>query len=113
MTEALGIDGLDGRTHTLVGSTMGPWEVMIGGGPDQFVLTATANDGRRAANALTAATVGDTDDDDDDDETVDLTVGGQAVDYPRQYVLTRAEVDVAVSDILAGRFPEERWEVIG
>lgn len=39
-----GVDELDGNSHTLVANRLGQWEVMIGGGPDAFVLTATAID---------------------------------------------------------------------
>lgn len=107
-TAAWGIDELDGSTHTLVANRIGHWEVMIGGGPELFVLTATADGGGRIANALTAV-----EPDDDDEETVDLTVGGQAVDYPREYALTRDEVAAAIADLDADRFPEARWELVG
>lgn len=108
-TDSWGIDELDGQTHTLVTREISGWEVMIGGGPEQFIVTATRDSGQRIANALTSTEP----DDDDDDDTVDLTVGGQDVDYPREYVLTRAEVLAAIAELESGVFTEERWEHIG
>ncbi|WP_305091624.1 hypothetical protein [Prescottella sp. R16] len=94
------IDLLDGLTCTLVARQFGVWEVMVGGGPDCFVVTATSAD--RVANAVTGGR--------SEAGTVDLTVGGQAVDYPVQYVLTRDEVAHALADVAAGTFPAGRWE---
>lgn len=116
------VDGLDGAECSLVSGRVGAWDVMVGGGPDGFVVTATSADGTRIANALSALVPRDSavedrdevhgDDDDDDDETVDLTVGGQAVDYPRRYVLSRAEVSVAIMDLDAQRLSSDRWELV-
>lgn len=107
-TESWGIDELDGQTHTLVSHEISGWEVMIGGGPEQFILTATRDSGQRIANALTSTAL-----DDEDDDTVELTVGGQAVDYPREYVLTRPEVLSAIAELASDAFAEDRWEHIG
>ncbi|GAA2908493.1 hypothetical protein JOD62_001378 [Microbacterium keratanolyticum] len=106
-TDSWGIDELDGQTHTLVTREISGWEVMIGGGPEQFIVTATRDSGQRIANALTST------EPDDDDDTVDLTVGGQAVDYPAEYVLTRDEVLSAIAELESGVFTEGRWEQIG
>lgn len=106
-TDSWGIDELDGQTHTLITREISGWEVMIGGGPEQFIVTATRDSGQRIANALTST------EPDDDDDTVDLTVGGQAVDYPREYVLTRAEVLSAIADLGSGVFSDDRWELVG
>ncbi|EGD24128.1 hypothetical protein MWT96_08595 [Prescottella equi] len=43
-------------------------------------------------------------------DTVDLTVGGQAVDYPTRYVLSRAEAEEAVRDLGTGDLRAGRWE---
>ncbi|RMI13808.1 hypothetical protein [Cellulomonas triticagri] len=102
------VDGLDGVHETLVADRIGEWEVMVGGGPERFVLTATAGDS--VANAVTA----DQPDGDEDDDTIDLTVGGQGVDYPVQYALHRHEVDAALADLAAvgpgEDLPADRWE---
>lgn len=103
-----GLDSLDGITTTLVSHRIGDWEVMIGGGPDMFVVTAQAPNLSRMANALSQGEL----DDDDDDGTVDLTVGGQAVDYPLQYVLDRTETLQALADLADGLLPVERWEML-
>lgn len=100
---ARNIDRLDGVFHTLVATRTASWEIMVGGGPEWFIVTATGSD--RVANALTTAV-----DLLADEDTVDLTVGGQAVDYPVRYALTRSEVDVALADVAAGSFPRSRWE---
>lgn len=109
-TDPWGLDGLDGVTNTLVSHRIGEWEAMIGGGPDRFVLTAQNPSGTRILNAISRAAAAD---DDDEDETVDLTVGGQAIDYPREYALDRSEVLDAIEDLQSGQFPADRWETMG
>ncbi|MCM3657607.1 hypothetical protein M3147_10130 [Agromyces mediolanus] len=98
-----GIDELDGLTHTLIAHRIQGWEVMVGGGPDRFIVTATTDDGNRVANAINGAPA-------DDDETVELTVGGQAVDYPATYALARNETRRALLDLESGVLPDDRWE---
>lgn len=100
------IDALDGQEHTLLSFSLGEWEAMIGGGPDRFVVTASAGGGSRIANARTLR------EDIDDEETVDLTVGGQSIDYPWEYALTREEALAAMTDLAAGQLSGEQWEVI-
>ncbi|GLU87778.1 hypothetical protein [Agromyces sp. NBRC 114283] len=100
-----GIDELDGLTRTLIAHRIQDWDVMIGGGPDRFIVTATADQGTRVANALSGTPL-----DDNDDETVDLTIGGQAVDYPAEYAVTRSEAMLALSDLESGVLPDGRWE---
>ncbi|GAA1633147.1 Imm1 family immunity protein [Leucobacter chromiireducens] len=99
------IDALDGLHVTLTADRIGPWDVMIGGGPEWFVLTATA--GTHSVNALAFS-------DGRDEGTVDLTVGGQAVDYPARYVLGRDAVDAAIRELAhaprADDLPSARWE---
>lgn len=114
-TDSWGIDELDGHTNTLVTREVSGWEVMIGGGPEQFIVSAARDSGQRIANALTSteAETESDDEDEDDDDTVDLTVGGQAVDYPREYVLTRDEVLSAIAELESGSFTEGHWEHIG
>jgi hypothetical protein len=94
------VDRLDGVANTLVAIDLGGWEVMVGGGPDRFVVTATSAD--RVANAVT--------DHENDDETIDLTVGEQTVDYPARYVLTREQVDVALIELAGASLSADRWE---
>lgn len=104
--ETWNIDALDGGEHTLFTVPLGEWEAMLGGGPDRFVVTASAGGGTRIANARTLR------EDSDEEETVDLTVGGQGIDYPWEYVLTRDEALAAMTDIAAGQLSGERWELI-
>ena len=101
-----GIDDLDGLTSTIVAITIGPWDVMVGGGPDRFIITATTDAGQRVANALSGAPASA------EEDTVELTVGGQTVDYPSEYALTRGEVDAAITDLRASHFPADRWEIL-
>ncbi|MBM4607243.1 hypothetical protein A5N72_11665 [Prescottella equi] len=93
---------LDGLHDTIASAYVGAWEVMVGGGPDRYVLTATGGAG--VANALSCGRTGA------EDDTVDLTVGGQAVDYPTRYVLSRAEAEEAVRDLGTGDLRAGRWE---
>ncbi|MFC9514916.1 hypothetical protein ACFTSD_04225 [Nocardiaceae bacterium NPDC056970] len=93
---------LDGLHDTIASAYVGAWEVMVGGGPDRYVVTATGGAG--VANALSGDQTGPADD------TVDLTVGGQAVDYPTRYVLSRAEAEEAVRDLGTGDLRAGRWE---
>lgn len=106
-TNAWGIDELDGHTRTIVSTTIGPWDVMVGGGPDRFIITATTDAGQRVANALSGTPASG------DEDTVELTVGGQAVDYPSEYALSRDEIDAAITDLRSSHFPADRWEVLG
>lgn len=103
-----GIDELDGLTTTLITHRILGWEVMVGGGDEVFMVTASSDGGNRVANALTTAAP-----DDDDDDTVELTVGGQAIEVPREYGLTRAETLRALEDLRADTLPPERWEIVG
>jgi hypothetical protein len=105
-----GIEDQDGLACTIVGHDVGPWDVSIGGGPDRFMVTASAEDGLRIANALSVA---DEDEDEDEDDTVDLTVGGQAIDCPRRYALTRDEALAAMGDLQSGSLDVSRWELFG
>ncbi|WP_414172554.1 hypothetical protein [Clavibacter tessellarius] len=104
-----GIEDLDGRACTEVGHEVGPWQVLIGGGPDRFMVTASAENGLRIANALSVAE----DDDHDEDDTIDLTVGGQDIDCPRRYALTRDEALAALGDLQSGSLDVSRWELFG
>lgn len=106
-SDAQGIDELDGHTSTIVATTIRPWDVMVGGGPDRFIITATSDAGQRVANALSRTPPSG------DEDTVELTVGGQAVDYPCEYALTRDEVDAALTDLRATHLPADRWEMLG
>ncbi len=102
---AQAVDALDGISNTLVSRRIGSWDIMIGGGDGLYVLTASSPG--RIINAITVSES----DDDDTDETVDLTVGEQAIDYPARYVLTRQEIAVALGDLATGHLPAERWEL--
>ncbi|MDR2257170.1 MAG: hypothetical protein LBE25_14410 [Arthrobacter sp.] len=97
---------LDGSTRTLATHLVGEWEVMVGGGPELFVLTASAGGGRRTANAITSAPV-------TQDQTVFITVSGQSVEGPALYALTLEEVAEALEHLAAGQLPAERWIVVG
>lgn len=103
------LDSLDGSATTLVSHRIGDWDVMVGGGPDVFIVTAQTSDLARVANALSEGAHVDP----DDDDAIELTVGGQAVDYPRPYVLDRPETLRALDDLSDGAFPVERWEILG
>ena len=100
------IDDLDGLTITIVAITIGTWDVMVGGGTDPLIITATTNGRQRVANALSGAPASA------EEDTVELTVGGQTVDYPSEYALTRGEVDAAIRDLRASHFPADRWEML-
>ena len=112
-TDPWGLDDLDGIANTLITHRIGEWEVMIGGGPDRYVLTAQNPSGTRIVNAISPAATATEDDDEDDDDTIDLTVGDQAIDYPREYVLDRSEVLDAIEDLHTGQFPTDRWGITG
>ena len=98
---------LDGITTTLISGHVRDWDVMVGGGPDRFVVTATSAAGR-TANALHELRP-----EEDHGDTVDLTVGEQCVDYPVMYALDRRELDRAVSSIEQADPSGDRWEVMG
>ncbi|WP_394162314.1 hypothetical protein [Galactobacter valiniphilus] len=97
---------LDGTTRTLANALVGQWEVMVGGGPELFVLTASAGGGQRTANAITSAPVTEA-------QTVSITVSGQSVEGPALYALTIDEVAEALEHLAAETLPAERWIVLG
>jgi hypothetical protein len=107
-TDRWGLDSLDGLKNTLISHRIDDLDVMIGGGPDGFILTAQTTDLTRIVTALSGTAEGDA----DDEETVDMTVGGQSVDYPSYYVLDKSEVLRALDDIIGGNLPTERWEIV-
>ena len=96
------IDELDGAARSLTTLKIGLWEVMIGGGPEAFILTATA--GSRTANALTSVDLSG------EPATVEVALGGERLAGPRPYVLTRDEAVAALLDLHADRFAEGCWE---
>jgi|GEM_PF-2285974 len=100
------IDALDGRSHTLTTVLLGGWEAMVGGGPEGYILTASAEGGRRTANALSPDGAGSA-------EPVKVLVGGQEIEGPRGYVLSRAELDAALDDLVLGELPRKRWALAG
>ncbi|MFJ6197534.1 hypothetical protein [Micromonospora sp. NPDC092111] len=97
------LDLLDGTSSTLASAQVGPWEVMIGGGPDRFVLTAQS--ATAVLNGVRPDSAADS-----DDATVDLTVGAQAVDYPARYVLDRGQVSRALDALHRGALHDGSWE---
>lgn len=107
------MDSLDGLARTLISHRIGEWDVMIGGGPDVFIVTAQNSAQTRIANAISESGTTEGEDDDDDDDTIGITVGEQAIDYPREYVLIRSEALRALGDLSSGVLPSERWEVTG
>ena len=82
---------------------------MIGGGCGEYVVTMDFVD--RVVNVIEPGR--------DVDDFVEVTVGGQAVDYPAIYVLSLHSVDLALRECLLGdgsRAPCEvikKWSLLG
>lgn len=98
------IDALNGTNNTLTQHEVGGWQVMIGGGPEGYLLSASA--GPRTANALSGSAGAP-------GETVTVVLGGQEISGPRTHVLSRTELDLALLDLGAGEFGPGRWDLNG
>ncbi|QSQ51520.1 hypothetical protein ISN36_12070 [Xanthomonas translucens pv. undulosa] len=94
---------LNGLDRTVVSFSSGNIMVMVGGGDGIYVVSIET-----PKNLINVVNL-----DAEEDEVVDVTVGGQACEYPRYYVVKLSQVGAALQDHLFGIKNEEvEYEII-
>lgn len=76
--------------------------IMIGGGSTEFIVTVETS--TAIHNLLSTP--------EEDDEFIELTVGGQACEFPQKYVVGLELVESALLHLLADSSAELHWEMI-
>lgn len=96
------IQRMDGFTRSQVTVQYKDTIIMIGGGKDEFIVTVeTSTAIHNLFNIQEEA-----------DEFVEITVGGQACEYPQQYIVGFELVESAILQFLEDTSAELNWEVI-
>ncbi len=93
---------MDGLTCSLVTIQYEDNTIMVGGGSSEFIVTVET----RAAIRNLIGTLGE------DDDFVEITVGGQACEYPRMYIVSLKLVESALLQLLTNASVELEWETI-
>ncbi|RAV23378.1 Imm1 family immunity protein [Paenibacillus contaminans] len=93
---------MDGFTRSQVTIRHMENTIMIGGGSNEFIVTVET--GTTIHNLLSTP--------EEDDEFIELTVGGQACEFPQKYVVSLELVETALLHLLADSSTELHWEMI-
>lgn len=94
---------MNGTDRSLVSMRQGELTVLVGGGAGQYIVTA--EDHVSIRNLLQQRP------EQDEADTIDVTVGGQSVDYPAYYVVNVEMVWAAILECLAVNEASERKEL--
>lgn len=76
--------------------------IMIGGGCYEFIVTVETNDEIRNLLGLL----------EEEDEFVEITVGGQACEFPQKYIVGIELIEAALLQLLKGTITELDWEIV-
>lgn len=95
------IGRMDGFTRSLVTVQYKDHMIMIGGGIDEFIVTVET--GTAIHNLLGS---------EEEDEFVEITVGGQACEFPQKYIVSFKLVESALLHFLEDASVELDWEVV-
>ncbi|GIP00767.1 hypothetical protein J14TS5_58520 [Paenibacillus lautus] len=76
---------------------------MIGGGRHEFIVTVETS---TAIHNLLGSQ-------EEEDEFVEITVGGQACEFPQQYIVSLELVESALRQLVTDTSAELHWEIIG
>ena len=93
---------MNGADRSLVSVKENDLMIIIGGGDEAFVVTVETS--RSIRNLLGSHP--------DEDDFVDITVGGQACEYPRCYAVVLETVESALSQLLVNASVDLHWEII-
>ncbi|WP_213647545.1 hypothetical protein [Paenibacillus lautus] len=77
--------------------------IMIGGGRHEFIVTVETS---TAIHNLLGSQ-------EEEDEFVEITVGGQACEFPQQYIVSLELVESALRQLVTDTSAELHWEIIG
>ncbi|CAI8956431.1 conserved hypothetical protein [Brevibacillus sp. IT-7CA2] len=76
--------------------------IMIGGGSHQFIVTVETNTAIHSLLSLQ----------EEEEDLVELTVGGQACEFPQHYIVSIEQVESALLQLLTDTITELHWEII-
>lgn len=93
---------MDGLTRSHVTIAYMENSIMIGGGSREFIVTVET--GTAIRNLLGPG--------EEEDEFVELTVGGQACEFPQPYIVSLELAESALLQLLTETAVELNWEVI-
>jgi len=102
MEKCLEIIGrMDGITRSQVTVQHKGHMIMVGGGRDEYIVTV--ENGTAIHNLLGS---------EEEDEFVEITVGGQACEFPQKYIVGFELVESALLHFLEDASVELEWEVV-
>ncbi|GIP00776.1 hypothetical protein J14TS5_58610 [Paenibacillus lautus] len=93
---------MDGFTRSQVNIQHMGNMIMIGGGSHEFIVTVETS--TAIHNLLSSP--------EEEDEFVEITVGGQACEFPQKYIVSLELVESALLQLLANTSAELHWEII-
>ncbi len=93
---------MDGFTCSLVTIQYKDNAIMVGGGSSEFIVTVETNTTIRNLLGIS----------EEDDDFVEITVGGQACEYPQMYIVNLELVESALLQLLTNASVELEWETI-
>ncbi|MFD2117576.1 hypothetical protein ACFSTH_12850 [Paenibacillus yanchengensis] len=93
---------MDGFTRSLVTIQYTENVIMIGGGSQDFIVTVETS---TAIHNLLGTL-------EEEDEFVEITVGGQACEFPQKYIVSFELVASALYQLLADTSAELYWEIV-
>ncbi|MDA3804458.1 hypothetical protein [Clavibacter sp. CT19] len=97
------LEKLNGRDRTMTSFHSGDIVIVIGGGDGDYI--AYVETPRTILNVVNGAA--------DEDDTIDVTVGGQACEFPASYVTEFAQVVAVLQEQLFGMEDEDvEYEVV-
>lgn len=93
---------MDGFTRSQVTIQYMENMIMIGGGSHEFIVTVETS---TAIHNLLGTL-------EEEDEFVEMTVGGQACEFPQKYIVSLELIETALLQLLADTPVELNWEII-
>lgn len=92
---------MDGFTCSQISIQHRDHMIMIGGGSQEFLVTVETN--TAIHNLLSSL---------EEEDMAELTVGGQACEIPKHYIVSMKLVEAALQQLLTGASAELHWEII-
>ena len=93
---------MDGFSRSLVTIRYEENMIMIGGGGHEFIVTVETDS---AIHNLLGPL-------EEEDEFVEITVGGQACEFPQKYMVSFAFIESALLQLFGEKIAEQNWEII-